>query len=152
MCRPQFKNLWFLRLRHTECACYFLAFGFWGYGTRSVPATFLHLFSGLRHTECACYFLARCVCYIPAIKKLRRRTSTEFRFAILGRVKNTHSQNYLAGGRMTESITWITPLEASISVARILASFTNAPLSVTVIFTGAPLTVFAALAATASSE
>ena len=24
MCRPQFKNLWFLWLRHMECACYFL--------------------------------------------------------------------------------------------------------------------------------
>ena len=24
MCRPRFKNLWFLWLRHTECACYFL--------------------------------------------------------------------------------------------------------------------------------
>jgi len=24
MCRPQFKNLWFLWLRHTECACYFI--------------------------------------------------------------------------------------------------------------------------------
>jgi len=23
MCRPQFKNLWFLRLRHMECACYY---------------------------------------------------------------------------------------------------------------------------------
>ena len=24
MCRPQFKNRWILRQRHTECACYFL--------------------------------------------------------------------------------------------------------------------------------
>ena len=24
MRRPQFKNPWFLWLRHTECACYFL--------------------------------------------------------------------------------------------------------------------------------
>jgi len=25
MCRQQFENLWFLRLPHTECACYFTA-------------------------------------------------------------------------------------------------------------------------------
>ena len=85
-------------------------------------------------------------------KKLRSMSTTEFPFVTLDRVETTHSQNYLAGGRITESITWMTPLEASMSVARILASFTNAPLSVTVIFTGAPLTVLAALAATASSE
>ena len=32
--------------------------------------------------------------------------------------------NYLAGGRMTESMMWITPLEASTSVAKILAPLT----------------------------
>ena len=25
MCRPQFKNLWFLWLRYTGCACFFIA-------------------------------------------------------------------------------------------------------------------------------
>ncbi|AMV33536.1 hypothetical protein VN12_15525 [Pirellula sp. SH-Sr6A] len=61
-------------------------------------------------------------------------------------------QTYLAGGIITESMMWITPFDASTSVAMILASLTNAPLSVALIATAAPWRVFADLAATAASE
>ena len=61
------------------------------------------------------------------------------------------SANYFAGGMITESMTWITPFDASMSVARIFASFTNAPLSFVEIFTEAPCTVAADFAATAAS-
>jgi len=61
-------------------------------------------------------------------------------------------QNYFAGGIITVSMMWITPLEASTSVPMILASFTYATPFLTEIAIDPPWTVLAALAATAASE
>ena len=55
-------------------------------------------------------------------------------------IKFSQSSDY---GRMTLSITWITPLDASMSTARTLAALTMTPLSLTFTVASLPFTVLA---------